>query len=202
MKQLVLFFLCSAFFACTNGNSSKENVVESASSHKVEVDTDIVYDYAYLDMERMAKRDTQLDLSTFKKYQTFDEYKMKPKGKAERCPYVFVRQLKDTIIVIATDKKQRVVTYIRRGKLWYTHEHLDLDDIDREHCKDSRENYPRSYYRICGNDTIIEYCCSYLNRKNGKVKELYIKTRKRCILIAFKNDKKLANVDNIFADML
>ncbi len=199
-----MFLLCVIIFACANKQTLRKHESKSTSSSKVEVNTDIVYDSAYLDMKRTAKRDSQLDLSTFKKYQTFDEYNMKPVGKPKRYPYVFVCQLKDTIIVVAANKKQRVVTYVRHGKLWYSHEHLDLDDIDRERykCRDSYEKYPRSYYRINGNDSIIEYCYTYFNRENGKVKELYVKTRKQCFLITFKDDKNLANINNIFTDML
>ena len=120
-------------------------------------------------------------LKTFRRYQTFDEFKMKGVGKHKYSPFVYVKTTKDTIIVIPSNDTTHVKVYYRHGNRWCNHMELELWKKRQPFTKSSLEEPARTYDRICGNDTILEYQCNYLG--NTKYKQFYIKTPKRCVNI-------------------
>lgn len=61
--------------------------------------------------------------------------------------------------------------------------------------KSSLEEPARTYDRICGNDTILEYQCNYLG--NVKYKQFYIKTPKMCVNIKLIKELDFVNGGNI-----
>ena len=120
-------------------------------------------------------------LKTFRRYQTFDEFKMKGVGKPIYSPFVYVKTTKDTMIVIPSNDTTHVKVYHRQGNRWRNHIELELWKKRQPFTKSSLEEPARTYDRICGNDTILEYQCNYLG--NTKYKQFYIKTPKRCVNI-------------------
>lgn len=120
-------------------------------------------------------------LKTFRRYQTFDEFKMKGVGKPIYSPFVYVKTTKDTMIVIPSNDTTHVKVYYRQGNRWRNYIELELWKKRQPFTKSSLEEPARTYDRICGNDTILEYQCNYLG--NTKYKQFYIKTPKRCVNI-------------------
>ena len=135
-------------------------------------------------------------LSEFKRYQTFDEFKMKGVGKPVHEPFVFVKTEKDIITVIVSDDTTNVITYHFRDGLWYNHMDFDLWKKDQAIIKSSKENWARSYDRICGNDTIVELRWYYLN--NYISNSIWIKTSKNCLRSHSLNAEYFTNKDDIF----
>ena len=157
------------------------------------------FNFAYDEMNAELEEYSNLDLTKFQKYQTFDEYRMKPIGKQKEEPFIYYYKRNDSIIVIPSNDKEDISVYIRHGKHWFNHKHLELWRVNHPVCKCYKGKFARSYYRICGNDSIIECKCDYLD-VDQCLKTLYIKTLNKCEMIILENDIK--NVDKVYEDML
>ena len=123
----------------------------------------------------------RLDFSKCKRYQTFDEFKMCGVGKPVSSPFVYVMQDGDIIYVAASNDTADVKFYCKTGNKWYDYEEYDLWNKDAAITKTADENMPRTYYRICGGDSILELRCSYMG--DVVLKDLYIKTAGECVWV-------------------
>lgn len=123
----------------------------------------------------------RLDFSKCKRYQTFDEFKMCGVGKPVSSPFVYVMQDGDIIYVVASNDTADVKFYCKTGNKWYDYEEYDLWNKDAVIMKTADENIPRTYYRVCGGDSILELRCSYMG--DVVLKDLYIKTAGECVWV-------------------
>lgn len=199
-----IIIICVLIQSCSQPTKrekvGEDSVLVSKQEDSVNLQDDLDIDSIYAEQKRDSLQDARLGLSKFCKYQTFDEYKMQPIGKVKKSPYVFVRKEKDTIWVAVSSEKNRKVRYVRCGTYWYSQEHFNLENRYNAICKCRDEKYAYSYYRICGNNSIIEYCCLY---SEGVVtfKQLFIKTYHSCISLILDVQKGLIDGKNIFMDM-
>ena len=138
-------------------------------------------DSVYEQTEFEEQEREQVSLSSFGKYQTFDEFKMKPVGKPKRKPFVYVKMKRDSIWVVPSYAKDSVYAYVKKNDRWYNESHFDMWNIDEDYYKSYQGNFARVYYRICGNDSVIEYKRAYIGGQCYR--SLFIKTPLRCWLI-------------------
>lgn len=122
-----------------------------------------------------------INLSTFNKWQTFNEFKMRGMGKTLLSPFVYVKRTKDSIVVINSEQKEDIRTYYKVDNKWYNYLVLEPWKKQVISTKSSTEEPARDYYRICGNDTILELKCNYI--RDIVLYEFYIKTRQTCVMI-------------------
>lgn len=137
-----------------------------------------------------------INLTEFKRYQTFDEFKMKGTGKPVHEPFVYVKTEKDKITVIVSDDTTNVMTYHLRDGLWYNHMDFDLWKKDLPISKDSKENWARSYDRICGNDTIVELKRSLMGISTSV--SIFLKTPSKCTKSHFLHPSHYDRIDDPF----
>ena len=65
-----------------------------------------------------AKQDT----ASMKKYQTFDEFTMRGIGTAKASPFVYVKEMGDSIYVVSSCPKDSARLYVKiNNDLWYNH---------------------------------------------------------------------------------
>ena len=65
-----------------------------------------------------AKQDT----ASMKKYQTFDEFTMRGIGTAKASPFVYVKEMGDSVYVVSSCPKDSARLYVKIGdNLWYNH---------------------------------------------------------------------------------
>ncbi len=130
-----------------------------------------------------------IELNNMEKYQTFDEFELKGKGTAEKSPFVYVKKLQDTILVVSSKKSDSIRLYMRIGKnLWYNR--LEYDMYRRN------EILARIYDRYIYNDTLLEIKNLYGNEYVRS--EYIVKYKNKLFEITNRNlDKK----NNIYAVM-
>ena len=164
--------------------------IKDTTSQKIASNRDSLY------TEEESRR---INLSEFRRYQTFDEFKMKGVGNPVYEPFVYVQSEKERIRVIVSNDTANVITYHLRDGLWYMHIDLDLWKKNRDIAKSSKENWARSYDRICGNDTIVELGWYYLGDFTSKC--FWLKTRKECIRSQSLSTKYFTNKDSIYESL-
>lgn len=120
-----------------------------------------------------------LDSSMFKKYQTFDEFGMRGAGIPLKEPYVFVRAMDDTIVVVSSDKSDSCRVYLKlRPDVWYSHMDYELwKGKGYVLVKEPWDRAARVYDRYFYNDTIYECCNSFCDTYSDS--RFYIKTKDR-----------------------
>lgn len=120
-----------------------------------------------------------LDTSLFKKYQTFDEFDMKGVGIPLKDPYVLVRTMKDTIVVVSSNKSDSCRIYIRRGNgVWHSRMEYELwKGKGYALLKEPWDRAARVYDRYFYNDTIYECCNSFCDTYSDF--RFYIKAKDR-----------------------
>lgn len=123
-------------------------------------------------------------LSEFAKYQSFDEFSMSGIGDPNKQPFVYIKESKDSILLVASYDTAQVYVYQygERINRWVSYKEYDMDKKDIGVLKEENVHPARSFLRICGNDTIIEYECDYIF--DLVVKYLFIKTPHKCIRIS------------------
>jgi hypothetical protein len=94
----------------------------------------------------------------YKRYQTFDEYRLKGISFNDHSIHyacVFIKERKDSIIVVPSIDKSRKITYLRCGDYWYCfeHQHVEAEPNIKS------EAYDRYFYKYIFNDTLM--VCSY-----------------------------------------
>lgn len=192
---LLLSFICS----CTS-TSKNERQVQSVNNKTAIKSKELTFDAVYNEYISDSLKRKELNLKDFKVYQTFDEYQMRPKGKPHKKPFVYYRKIADTIFVITSDNQAKVHIYIKKGSEWHSREHSNLWRVDQEVDKNYNGKWAMAYYRICGNDSIIE--CGYNFWKDlPPIKSLYIKTKAFCWVIGLKEDIHMTDARYIFRDL-
>ena len=106
-----------------------------------------------------AKQDT----ASMKKYQTFDEFTMRGVGTVKASPFVYVKEMGDSIYVVSSCPKDSARLYVKLDdNLWYNHMEYNMwkKDSVAYKCKECRtaSTYDRYFY----NDTIVEIHTGYI----------------------------------------
>jgi len=174
-------------------------------------DTPRVADTTHIDAEALVQSDTVapdpepepiVDLKTFKKYQTFNEFKMRPEGQPVDTPFVYVKIKKNLIQVVVSNDTSRVIEYHRVKNRWYSYAEFDLHRMGEPRAKTTEENLPRTYHRICGNDTILELFQDLSLGYEKRWSEFYLKTRNKCCIIKPDDDDPFLNEERVYETML
>lgn len=103
------------------------------------------------------------DTASMKKYQTFDEFTMRGIGTAKASPFVYVKEMGDSIYVVSSCPKDSARLYVKiDDNVWYNHMEYDMwkKDSMAYKCKECR--IARTYDRYIYNDTITEFQIGYI----------------------------------------
>ena len=172
---MVLVISCNNINTKTSFKQKQKEKTEMAIKQEISFSIDSFY----VENEKDSLLNLTIDLKKFQTYQTFDEFSMKPIGTKKKSPFIYYQRIKDTIFVIASNNKKCVFVYTKHGNKWYNHRHIDFWRISNPVCKCRNFKLAHSYFRICGNDSVIECKSSYLNTVDA-YHTIYIKTRKEC----------------------
>ena len=111
-KTSILYIVVILCVACSKNKSQN---VEANSDMEQSINDTMICDSA-LYINTYEKWTKNIDLNDMKKYQTFDEFELKGKGKADHSPFVYVKRLQDTILVVSSKKEESVRLYVRIDK--------------------------------------------------------------------------------------
>ena len=137
----------------------------------------------------------------YQRYQTFNEFKMKGEGRPLRKPFVYVKRRANRIDVVTSDNVAFPKHYIRtKENVWYQHLELEMYKINGPITKSGPDWPARTYDRVFCNDTILEYCCTYI--EETRFKTFYIKTPKSCVLMVLLHEKDFVDKTNIISEIL
>jgi hypothetical protein len=137
----------------------------------------------------------------YQRYQTFNEFKMRGEGKPLRKPFVYVKRTANRIDVVPSDDPTSPKHYLRtKENVWYQHLELEMYKINGPITKSSPDWPARTYDRVFCNDTILEYCCIYI--EETRFKTFYIKTPKSCVLMVLLHEKDFVDKTNIISEIL
>ena len=109
-------------------------------------------------MPAQSRTEKTLLLQGYKKYQTFNEFKMRGEGVAVDTPFVYVKKEGQKITTRISNNIDSAIVYVKEGKYWKNviscafenFGHPDLNCL----CIDGPEN-PHEYIRYISNDTIM-----------------------------------------------
>lgn len=183
MMKIKTLLLIPALLSVCLCNTNKKDIINSSMERK----------------EVLEEKRADIQLSSFKRYQTFNEFKMRGEGVPVHSPFVYVRSSKDKFEVVVSDDTSHVFRYIRRDGVWYNHEDMDLWKKNNPITKSGEENPARSYDRIIFNDTILEYRCCYYGEY--KYKDFYIKTAYGCDRLTLIEDIDFISPAHLISDM-
>ena len=110
MMKIKTLLLIPALLSVCLCNTNKKDIINSSMERK----------------EVLEEKRADIQLSSFKRYQTFNEFKMRGEGVPVHSPFVYVRSSKDKFEVVVSDDTSHVFRYIRRDGVWYNHEDMDL----------------------------------------------------------------------------
>lgn len=110
------------------------------------------------EMSAQSHREKTLLLQGYKKYQTFNEFKMSGEGVVVDTPFVYVKRERQKITTRISNNIDSAIVYEKEGKYWKNiiscafenFGHPDLNCL----CIDGPEN-PHEYIRYISNDTIM-----------------------------------------------
>ena len=194
---LAFIILSLLALSCSNGKTPKGivevNLDSTLINAVVSEDTAIFYTNESEDI-------SDKELKTYTQYQTFDEYKLEGVGKVYHSPYVYVKEIDDTIIVRVSNNKNHSIRYVRKNGVWQSYQELDVEKRGMPISKSSREKPARSYYRIFKGDSIIELS-SMLDTENSS-QDVYIKNRKGCVLIALEEREHINDVKHPYNEIM
>ena len=106
-----------------------------------------------------AKQDT----TSMKKYQTFDEFTMRGVGAVKASPFVYVKEMGDSIYVVSSCPKDSARLYVKiNDDLWYNHMEFNMWKKDSVAYKSLEWRIAKTYDRYIYNDTITEVCTGYI----------------------------------------
>lgn len=121
-----------------------------------------------------AKQDT----TNMKKYQTFDEFTMRGVGTAKASPFVYVKEMGDSIYVVSSCPKDSARLYVKiNNDLWYNHMEYHMWKKDSVAYKSKKWRIAKTYDRYIYNDTILEICTGYIKGKD--ISSVIIRTQKK-----------------------
>lgn len=191
-KQLLIIPLLLISFSCgfslkKDKEPNKNGLIKDTMFHEKITGTNL---------NHAVSESNNINLSKFRRYQTFDEFKMKGVGKPIHEPFVYAKTEKDKITVIVSDDTTNVMTYYLRDGLWFIHMDFDLWKKNQYRAKDSKDNCARSYDRICGNDSIVELEWDY--EGNYTSATIIVKTPKECICSHSLNPSHYNRIDDPF----
>lgn len=138
------------------------------------------------------------DTIGYNKYQTFDEFLMHGNGKALVEPFVWVKRIKDTIIVKSSSSIDSMRVYYKLPcGTWYNHIEYEMWKKDNYQITKSKwDKFARTYDRYFYNDTILEIRNVFVGTKEPSSTAI-VKTRNTVLTITpfDKNNfcKKLRN---------
>ena len=131
-----------------------------------------------------AKQDT----ASMKKYQTFDEFTMRGIGTAKASPFVYVKEMGDSVYVVSSYPKDSVRLYVKLDdNLWYNHMEFNMwkKDSMAYKCKECR--IAKTYDRYIYNDTITEVSIGYI--EGEAYPSVIVKTQNKLYNISLYDDK-------------
>jgi len=137
----------------------------------------------------------------YTKYQTFDEYKLMGVGNTNiKEPYVLIKKELDTIFVIKSNDREKVVTYINKRDYWYSKTIIEV-----EAPPDNGELYkldmtPTVCEKFIYNDIIVEYNYLLDDKLKRFGSDIYVHTKKDCIKLAIQ-DSDITNYDDPFNEI-
>lgn len=121
-----------------------------------------------------AKQDT----ASMKKYQTFDEFTMRGIGTAKASPFVYVKEMGDSIYVVSSCPKDSARLYVKiNNDLWYNHMEYHMWKKDSVAYKSLEWRIAKTYDRYIYNDTITEICTGYIEGK--EYPNVIVRTQKK-----------------------
>lgn len=136
------------------------------------------------------------------KYQTFNEYKMEGVGVEKiKRPYVLVKKEFDTMSVIKSNDRKKIIKYVNRGDYWHTILQMESKwSIIETFCE-----------KFIYNDTVIEYKYQYWHqygylvdnskRSNQRINRgIYVHTKNNCIELTIQ-DSDITNYDNPYNEI-
>ena len=141
-------------------------------------------------------------------YQTFDEYKLIGVGNTEiKEPYVLVKKELDTIFVIKSNDKEKVIKYINKGDYWYSKSIIEVEAPPDEEEPCLLDMTPTVCEKFIYNDTIIEYKYQYdyqigsSKRNNQRImSDILVHTKKNCLILSIQDDD-ITNYDDPFNEL-
>ena len=139
-----------------------------------------------------AKQDT----ASMKKYQTFDEFTMRGIGTAKASPFVYVKEMGDSIYVVSSCPKDSARLYVKiDDNLWYSHMEYDMHKKGEAgyHCKECR--IARTYDRYFYNDTIADMETGYMKWKGYR--SIYVRTKNQSQILKLYKDVDSTHYSNI-----
>ena len=183
-KILILYIVAMLCMACSKNKSQN---VEANSDMELGINDTMICDSA-LYINTYEKWTKNIDLNDMKKYQTFDEFELKGKGKADKSPFVYVKRLQDTILVVSTKKEDSIRLYMRIDKnLWYNRLEYDMQRRN--------EVLARVYDRYIYNDTLLEVKNFY--GKDYVRSEYIVKCKNKLFEIANRNLNAKNNINAV-----
>lgn len=150
--KVLLFYICILllFISC-NMNSTIKNELEEVA--------EIQPSFEHF----------RFDTVGYKKYQSFDEFKMEGVGNVVADPYVLVKSIDDTIVVKSSSATDSMRVYYKLDDgVWYSYMEYDMwkkDDYMPTKCL--WDKLARTYKRYFYNDTILEIKTTILNNKKS-----------------------------------
>lgn len=176
MNRLTVYYLffIVMLFSCCNAMSNENQQAKQESNQDLKSNS--FYDDSIL-LSRVR-------LSEFERYQSFDEFNMTAIGAPNKSPFVYIKELKDLILLVVSNDTAQVYIYQYDEQInrWVSYKEYDMEKKDIGVLKEENVNPARSFLRICGNDTILEYECDYIF--DHVFKYLFVKTRQKCIRIS------------------
>jgi len=121
-KNILIIPLLLISFSC--GFSQKKN--KELNKNGLIKDTMFHEKIAGTNLNHAVSESNNINLSEFRRYQTFDEFKMKGVGKPIHEPFVYTKTEKEKITVIVSNDTTNVMTYNLRDGLWFIHMDFDL----------------------------------------------------------------------------
>lgn len=138
----------------------------------------------------LACNNNQPDLTGYKHYKTFDEYKLEGVEKLDsikdRTEYVSIRKYDNDSIKVYNHKTERMETYFKKDKYWYS-KSVEYDVMPQDEIEDDSKVEIKYIF----NDTIVNYVY-YIGGKNDMYKKdetasLYIYTKTNSFDVGLKN---------------
>lgn len=127
--------------------------------------------------------------SDFRKYRTFNEFKMKGEGllnEHDDSFFVQVKETADSIMVIRSDNPRHTIVYKRKAWGWF----------DKEVAQYGGHGYYDIYSRYILDNKALEFCCTKTNDQKILHKFLFVSTNDKCI--SYRLDNKFEwNEDSI-----
>lgn len=201
-NKLIIFILitlvlvvCSQYFQINCPHRNGHNVDTTINALRIEEYAQPITHCQY------CLKKVEENISSYKKFQTFDEYKMKGVGKALHSPYVYVRKVdENTIHVKMSNNIDSTICYTKYGDTWIN---IICDDLWKSPypCTKNGESIdggpPATIHsRYIKNDTIIEVRTTIIENEESSV--VFVKTKEEMFtLSSLLLNKKEFSADSI-----